>query len=284
MAKPRRGGRRSTASMYTNFPGGGSATPPPQTQPNPPVDEDEDEQTIDSSVSGEINQTLDDFRKMSPDQQAQVILDSQKEAPPSFLPDNPSQRFLWYIGGDDKPTILSDAQMDALGGRDIYRQVAGIHDSTLGTNLSSAHIANQLMTGDFTQYAQDWGVGGGGTAWGRAIYFGARYSDTITYYGTSRNIRGQQDSTAIRCQIKKGAKGMSYGQLQSACQREISSGSKLGRALRSIGNSDDRETIYALAKGIDYSHDGSYDYHMIYNRRCLNASSRTKHNPSDSHW
>lgn len=286
MPKSSRGGRR-----YTTLPGwgGGFGTGGTQYQPTPQQTvDDEDENTLSSDNSGETNADFDEFRKMTPDQQADVILESQQEAPPVFLPDNPAQRFLWHIGGDNKPTIVSDAQLDAIPGKDIYRQVAGVHDSKLGTNLSSQQIANQVMTGDFTQYAQTWGGGntgaGGGTAFGRAIYFGASYSEIQHFYGTSLNVRGRQDSTLFRCKVNPKAKGMSYSQLQTQVAREMASGSKLGRALRSLRSSDDQETIYALCKGIDYTHDGSYDYHMVYNRGCLYASSRMKHNASDSRW
>ena len=258
--------------------------PQPQQQNNQPP-QDDDENTLSATQSGEQNADFNDFRKMTDDEKADVIKEALQEAPPSFLPDNASQRLLWHLGGDNKPTIVSDQQLNAMSGKSIYRQVAGIHDSTLGTNLTSQQIANQVMTGDLTQYAQDWGTGtGGGTAYGRAIYFGASYNEIKNGYGTARNVRGKQDSTLFRCKIDPKAKGMTYGQLQNAVYREINSGTKLGRVLRGIGNSNDRETIYALAKGIDYTHDGSYDYHMIYNRGCLVASSKLKHNTSDSSW
>lgn len=235
----------------------------PQQQTNQ-TQQDDDENTLSATQSGEQNADFNDFRKMTDDEKADVIKEALQEAPPSFLPDNASQRLLWHLGGDNKPTIVSDQQLNAMSGKDIYRQVAGIHDSTLGTNLTSQQIANQVMTGDLTQYAQDWGQGAGG--------------------GTARNVRGKQDSTLFRCKIDPKAKGMTYGQLQNAVNREIQSGSKLGRALRGINNSNDRETVYALAKGIDYSHDGYHDYHMIYNRGCLVTSSKLKHNASDSSW
>lgn len=68
--------------------------------------------------------------------------------------------------------------------------------------------------------------------------------------------------------------------------REIASGSRLGRVLQRCDGGS-RSSIYALAKGIDYSYTqygGKRDYHMIYNRGCLKVSSRTKHNASDSRW
>ena len=292
---PRTGGRRVTPTQPpppappTQGPPLQQQQPVPHPQQNPPPPQDDDEEnTLDTQQSGEHNADFDAFRKMSDDDKADLIKEALKEEPPSFLPDNPSQRLLAYLGGDNHPTIVPDAQLDAMRGIDIYRQVAGIHDSKFGTNLTSQQIAAQVMTGDLTQYAVSWGGGnsgaGGGTAYGRAIYFGASYSEIKNCYGTGRNIRGKQDSTMFRCKIDPKAKGMTYSALRNAVAREIGSGSKLGRVLRGINDSDDRETIYALSKGIDYTHDGSYDYHMVYNRGCLVASSKMKHNTSDTRW
>ena len=286
MPKPTRGGRRSPVPTPASTP-----APPAQTK-NKTLAVDDEEEKDDNTLSTDTrkanNPVFDGFRKMTDDEKADVIAAALQEAPPSVFPDNASQRLLWHLGGDNKPTIVPDAQLDTMPGVDIYRQVAGVHDTKFGTNLSSQQIANQVMTGDLTQYATSWGSGstgaGGGTAFGRAIYFGASYSEIKNYYGTARNIRGRQDSTMFRCKINQKSRGMTYSQLRSNLAREMSSGSKLGRTLSSISNSDDRETCYALAKGIDYTHDGSHDYHMIYNRGCLIASQKMKHNTTDSRW
>ena len=260
----------------------------PQQQTNQPQDDD-DENTLSATQSGEENADFNDFRKMTDDEKADVIKAALQSPPPSFLPDNASQRLLWHLGGDNKPTIVPDQQFKSMSGAALYRQVAGVHDSKLGTNLTSQQIANQVMTGDLTQYAQDWGAGstgaGGGTAYGRAIYFGTDYDEIKRGYGTARNVRGKQDSTMFACKINPQSRGMSYNALHNAVAKEVNSGSKLGRTLRGIGNSDDRATIYALAKGIDYTYAGGWgNYHMIYNRGCLVASSKLKHNTTDSSW
>ena len=222
------------------------------------------------------------FRNMTDDEKAQFILDALKDKPPSFLPDNDTQRFMWHLGGDDKPTIVPDSQLDGMRGQDLYRQVAGIHDSTLGNDLNSSDIANQIMTGDFTMYAN-----GGGTALGRAIYFGNDYGEIRRWYGTSNSNRvrgGGNDSTMIRVKMNPQAKSMDYYNMTSAMQREVQSGSKLGKALSRIRDTDDRAVVYAISKGIDYSYHKSSGYYMVYNRGCLLASARTKHNANDSSW
>jgi len=281
--KSKRGGRRSTVSFGQSTQQQTQQNQQSQQQSQQDI-EDETQNQISTDTSGEENPAFDAFRKMTDDEKADAITEAMKEAPPSFLPDNPSQRLLWYLGGDDKPTIVSDQQLNAMPGKDIYRQVGGIRDTTLGVTLSSQAIANQVMTGDFTRYAENWGTAhGGGTAFGRAIYFGASYTEIQNGYGVAY-LRGQRDSTMFRCKIDPKSKGMTYSALRSAVAKEMNSGSKLGRALSRISNSDDRETIYALSKSIDWTHDGSYDYHMIYNRGCLVASSRMKHNASDSRW
>lgn len=299
MPKPSRGGRRTPVTNPVTIPGGGGgvgpAAPIPPQNTQPAAQQDQDDNVFDTDESGQENKNFNDFRKMTDDEKADVINQALNNgAPPSFLPDNPSQRLLWQLQGDNHPTIVSDQQLDGMKGKDLYRQVGAVHDATLGTNLTSAQIANQVMTGDLTQYATSWGsaTGGGGTAYGRAIYFGTSYSEIQNYYGTGRAKAGVQDSTLFRCKIGPGAKGMGYSALQRAAQKEMASGSKLGRALQKVQRMDtkgdgDATTVYALAKGIDYSYDDSgwsSGYHMIYNRGCLYMSSRTKHNANDTKW
>lgn len=297
MPKFRTGGRRSQASAGTNFAVGlGAVAPPPNPagipipptqgppiQQQPPQSQTDDDNgiQIDDDENGAESPGLSDFRNMTDDEKAQFILDALKDRPPSFLPDNDTQRFMWHLGGDDKPTIVPDSQLDGMKGKDLYRQVAGIHDSKLGNDLNSADIANQIMTGDFTMYAD-----GGGTAYGRAIYFGDDYSEIKNSYGRWNSNRvkgGGNDSTMLRVKVNPSAKHMDYNSMMRAMSNEVQSGSKLGKALGKIRSSDDRAVVYAISKGIDYS-TSNWGYYMVYNRGCLFASSKTKHNATSSSW
>ncbi len=247
----------------------------------PPQTDNDNGIQVDDEDNGAKSQTFEDFQKMTDDQKAQVLFDALKDKPPSFLPDNDTQRLLWHLEGDNRPTVVSDSQLDAIQGKDLFRQVAGIHDSTLGNDLNSSDIANQILTGDLTMYSDS-----GGSAYGRAIYFGDSYSEIKNYYGRWNSNRvkgGGNDSTMIRVKVDPKAKSMSYNQMNGAIFREIGSGSKLGKALAKYSSSD-RVVAYALAKGIDYSYDTSAGYYMIYNRGCLIASSKTKHNTTDNSW
>ena len=254
--------------------------PPPPPPPQQPANQNSLD--VDDDANGAENPEFNDFKKMSDDEKADVLIDALKDKPPSFLPDNDMQRFVWHLGGDNHPTVVPDTQLDATRGIDIYRQVAGIHDPTFNNDLTSAQIANQLVNGDLTMYSSS-----GGSAFGRAIYFGASYSEIQNGYGTYNTNRvrgGGGDRTLLRAKIAPGARGTTYGQLQSGLRQEIASGSKLGRALSRVKDSYSRESIYAMCKGYDYAHDGMHDYHMIYNRGCLLVSDRTKHNANDRSW
>lgn len=262
-------------------------TPPPQQQaPAPQQQQTVNNNGIDinDAENGATNQTFIDFQKMSSDEQAQVIQDALREDIPSFLPDNSLQRLAYYLGGDNKPEVVTDSQLDKIPGADIYRQVAGVRLQKFNVNYSSADIANELIYGEHTQYSNS-----GGSVYGRSIYFGADYSEIQNGFGVNNSNRtrsGGRDSTLIRAKVDPKARGMQDTQLSRACSREISSGSKLGRVLQRCDGAS-RTAIYALAKGIDYSYSqygGRRDYHMIYNRGCLKVSSRTKHNASDSRW
>lgn len=285
--KTRTGGRRTAgANPFNQNP----PVPPTQTQ-QPPVDDDDDLKIDDNGIdidddgNGEESNGLAAFRAMTDDEKADFISQALKQKPPSFLPDNDSQRFLYALGGDDHPTVVTDSQLDAMKGYDLYRQVAGA--KTQFGDISSGDIVNQIMLGDHTLLSNS-----GGSAYGRALYFTDSYNG-IRGYGTSNTNYvkgGGYDSTMIRTKISPNAKGITYSTLKNNIMNEIHSGSKLGKVLQRV-NSTDRDCIYAIAKGIDYSYDNTYSkvgsdrYHMIYNRGCLVASSKTKHNAfNDRTW
>ena len=66
----------------------------------------------------------DEFLKMSDDEKADVIDKAIHTGVPMFLDDSELQRFAYFTGMSDKPTIVPDSQMDQLPGKDLVRTVS----------------------------------------------------------------------------------------------------------------------------------------------------------------
>ncbi len=189
------------------------------------------------------------FMSSTDDQKAAMIDTLRHEDVPAFLANNDFQRLTYSIGGDDKPTLVSDAKLKTMSGTEIYRTVNSVRDTKNGITYSADMIAAQVQKGSVTRVSDT-----GGSFYGRGIYFADNYRDSIAY----GNVSGKVSSTAvIKGKITSSAKVVSYSKATSMLRAEINSGSKLGKAISKC-DSASQVSIYAYSKGYDVIQSGTY--------------------------
>ena len=203
---------------------------------------------------------FDKFSQMTDDQKADVINDALGVGVPIFLDDSGLQRFTYFTGMSDKPTVVADSKLDSMKGTEIYRTVSNTYNSSTDIGYTAHDICDQVAKGDFTMYSAS-----GGSVHGRAIYFADSLGGS-TAYGGGRSM-------TMRAKIT-GGKGISEDALSIQYGKAIASGDKLAKACDKAGYTDGM-SIYALAKG--YTHYTSRGgYNMILNRSCLTVSDTYK--------
>ena len=254
MAKSTRGGKAGSHS-FTSIPTFAAAQPAPQPQPIPqPV-----VQPVPQPV---MSADYDAFKKMTDDQKADAITQAAKTQVPVFLAQNDLQKVLYGLKLNDKPTLVDDSVLDTMPGKELFRTVNATSNQQYRMKFTATDIAQQTIRGTVTRVSDT-----GGSVHGRGIYFADSYRGS-TAYG---NRMGNANQTAVvRVKLSPSAKTISENSAISGLSKEISSGSKLGRALSRIGHQD-QTAIYALAKGYD-AIVASNGYHVVINRSALVAS------------
>lgn len=249
MAKPTRGGKRTTVAASS------ARNPQVVQQVTPPTLQ----QIAQGNVLPQGGVPFSQFQSMTDDQKADVITNAMGQALPFFLDDSSLQRLAYFTGLNDKPTLVSEQQLNQMPGQDLWRSVHNSYDPTTDIGYTSKDIYNQIATGDFTRYSDS-----GGSAYGKAIYF-----DTV------KGSYGQGNGhTVMHAKFLSTAKTIDYSALQSAWAREAASGSKLARAINQADRAS-RPMIYAMAKGYDAVYNGARGYRMILNRKAIALSTKT---------
>ena len=201
------------------------------------------------------------FEKMTDDQKADVVDKALSTGVPMFLDDSGMQRFAYFTGMADTPKVATDAQLDKMGGHELFRTVNDAYNSRMDIGYSSKEIAEQITAGDFTMYSDS-----GGSIHGRAIYFASSVGSSSAY------ARAGKNPIMMRAKIT-GGKSISESQAKKNFDAAVKRKDKLALACKKAGSTDGRN-LYALAKGYDVL--TTSDYHMVLNRRCLTVSSRLK--------
>lgn len=254
MPKSSRGGKSGTSGFTLR-------TPPPP----PPVQQQQQPQQQPQQPAP-LSATYDAFLKMTDDQKADVIAQANKTAVPIFLADNATQRVLYGLKLNDKPTLVDDDVLDKMPGRSLYRTVNATNDVQNRIKYSADEIAAQVIKGSVTRVSDS-----GGSAHGRGIYFADSYTDSASYGRT----RGDIKSTAVvRAKLNSNARTITERAASAGATREIASGTKLGKAL-TIMDSRDRGSVWALAKGYNVV-ETSVGYYVVLNRTALTASKTIK--------
>lgn len=175
---------------------------------------------------------LQSFATLSDQQQADMVNKAKTaKAVPGF-PDTFYQKFVMANGLDAKPKLVTDAQMDAMPGKDFYR---GINAKT--QDAADQIVMNTLMH-DYTFFSDS-----GGSALGRGIYAMQDLNDDVRLYGSSGGV-----NNIMRMKLDSDAKTISYSNARTLYERELASGSRLGKSLKGIYEKD-AISIVAAAKG-----------------------------------
>ena len=212
---------------------------------------------------------------MTDDQKADVILQVRNTQVPSFLAQNDTQRIMYGLQMNDKPTLVSDSVLDTMPGKDLFRTVNGYYDKSQDINYGADSIANQVIKGRATRVSDS-----GGSAYGRGVYFADSYYDSTAFYGQTRNDISK--TAVVRAKLSPTAKTIGTRSAMSLAAKEIKSGTKLGRAIKKLGMQD-QTTIWALAKGYD-AMVAPNGYHVIINRSALVASNSIRPWNNTHNW
>lgn len=261
MAKSTRGGKAGSSSFTTIPTFAAAAQPAPQPTPQPVP-----QPVAQPAPQPVISADFDAFKKMTDDQKAAAITQAAKTPVPVFLAQNDLQKVLYGLKLNDKPTLVDDSVLDTMPGKELFRTVNATNDPINRMKFNADEIAQQTIRGTVTRVSDT-----GGSVHGRGIYFADSYHGSTSYGNRSGSIK---QTAVVRAKLSPTAKLISESSAQSGLSAEISSGSKLGRALSRIGRQD-QTAVYALAKGYDaiVARNG---YHVVINRSSLMASKDIK--------
>ena len=212
-----------------------------------------------------------DFEKMTDDQKADVVTKALGVGLPMFLANSGLQKFAYFTGMSDKPTVVSDSKFDSVNGQTLYRGVRDAYNRNTDIGYSSTDIYKQIAHGDYTMYSDS-----GGSVHGKAIYFGDNFSIASGYAQSGTNVR---NPIVMRAKIT-GGRTISESRARSNYQSALRRGDKLALACSNAGH-DSAVNLYALAKGYDAIEGG---YTMVLNRRCLTISDQTRKASGRSSW
>ena len=199
--------------------------------------------------------SYDDFMKMPESQRIATmenIISNPAIQVPDYLDNSDTSKVLYALGMNNKPTVVSDAQLDAMQGRELFRTV---YESGSMPPPSSDAILDQIRNGDYTQLS-----GRGGSAHGRALYFATDFRGSRIYGD------GERNALMCRAKINSNAKIVSESTLRNQMIAK-------GHSVKGASNTDQR-ALYAISQGIDGWYSGSYT--MVINRGALTMSSTNK--------
>lgn len=223
-------------------------------------------QADDTLQAQPMGASYSEFMGMTDDEKADFIDRAISQDVPVFLADNDFQKFTYNSKMNDKPQLVDDAVLDSMNGTEIFRTVNNVYNKRTDISYKADEIAAQVTKGSVTRVSDT-----GGSVYGRGIYFAEGYSRSTVYGSTRGNI---QKSAVIRGKLNSNAKIISYSQATSGMQREISSGSKLGRSLARM-DSKSAASVYALSKGYNVISSG-HGYLNILNRNAVTMSTTVK--------
>ena len=206
------------------------------------------------------------FMQMSDDEKADMIDRLANQDIPAHLADNAFQKFIYNSNMNDKPQLVDDATLDSMNGTEMFRTVNNVYDSRNDLGYSATEIAKQVQTGTTTRVSDN-----GGSVYGRGIYFANSYGESALYGNTSGNIK---KTAVMRAKLNSNAKVINYNTAVSGVQKEIASGSKLGKALSKVDHAS-QASLYALSKGYNVIDNGR-NYLNVLNRNAITMSKDVK--------
>ena len=270
MAKASRGGKRGASGSL----GGGSSVSISGLNPNPlqgaptvtptQVIPPTAQQVMQGNVLPQGGVSFDKFQQMTDDEKADVITSALGVGVPMFLEDSALQKFAYYTGMSDKPTTVTDSQLDKMKGTSLYRTVDNAYNRRTDMGYTSTDIYKQIRDGDYTMYSDS-----GGSAHGKGIYFADSFGGSAVYGN------GQKTTLMMRAKITSG-NTISESKLRSDYQSALNRRDKLALACSNADGSSARN-LYGLAKGYSVVDAGSYK--VVLNRGALSMSDKVVMNP-----
>ena len=201
--------------------------------------------------------TYDQFMQMSDAQKFQtidnIINDPNIQVPP-HVDGSTTSKVIYALGLNNKPTVVSDSQLDSMQGTEIFRTV---YDAN--STFTSPKILDQIRNGEYTQMS-----GSGGSVHGRAIYCATNFHDSAVY--------GRYEPNPMVMRMKIDPKAVIRS--ERSLRNQMNSDS-LWQNYRASNSYTDDISLYAIAHGIDGWY--SRTYTMMVNRGVLTASSQNRH-------
>ena len=188
------------------------------------------------------------------------ILNNDNIKVPDYLDDSVTNKLMYALGMNGKPTVVDDATLDSMQGKEIFRTV---YESGVMPPPSSGDVLTQIREGDYTQMS-----GRGGSLHGRAIYFATDYFSSASYG------HYEQNSQVMRAKINSNARIMSESKLQNLVMSDSSFRTRVNLSKFGSSGSDDHVSLWAISHGLDGWYSGNYT--MMVNRGALTASSKSK--------
>lgn len=273
MAKGSRGGQRAGGSLsgqqqLNNYINKGGRFPNAMAAqlgvaPQQPQQDNTNTQADTTSTASNFSTDYTKFMAMTDDEKADVISNSVSQDVPSHLSNTSFQKFIYNSGLNDKPDVVDDATLNKMNGTEIFRTVNNVYDRKNDISYNADQIAKQVIAGRVTRTSDN-----GGSVYGRGIYFATDRSGSTAYGSTRGNVK---KTAVIRGKLNNNAKVADYFTISQQAQREIRSGSKLGRSLAKCDNSS-AVSIYAMCKGYNVISNGR-SYLNVLNRNAITVSS-----------
>ena len=237
-----------------------NSTPAQQQTPSqPPVHTPTYQQVQSGNILPPGGVAFSKFEQMNDQQKAKTIDDALRTGVPMFLDQSDLQKFAYFTGMSDKPQLVTEAQLNAMSGTDLWRSVHDGYNPRTDIGYKANDIWDQIVNGDYTNYSD-----GGGSAHGKGIYF-----DTVKgSYGSGHGY------AIMHAKLNPKSKTITESNLNSMYHSALNSGDPIAKAC-SKADSYSRENLYALAKGYDVVIDRNWsNYRMVLNRRALIVSSK----------
>ena len=251
------GGGGSGAPTVISSGGGNIIMPPPSTANTVTADADDTQQ------APQLSSSYDAFMNMTDDERADAITSAIAKSVPDHLNNRSDyQKLIYDLNMNDKPQVVDDSTLDAMNGTECFRTVNSVFNKSSDISFTAPQIAKQTQAGRYTRVSSD-----GQACYGDGIYFAQQRRDSVVYGNTRGNI---QKTCVMRAKLNSNAKIISYNSARRGAMNEMSSGSKLGRALRRC-ESESAVSIYALSKGYNVI-DAGNGYLNVINRGALTMS------------
>lgn len=204
--------------------------------------------------------TLDELKQLSEqemyDKMADILNDPNIKVP-DYLDGSATTKLMYALGMDGKPSVVDDATLDSMQGRELFRTV---YETGPMPPPTTDMVLDQIKNGDYTQLS-----GKGGSVHGRALYFATDYTDS-TIYGS-----GERNPQVMRAKLNSNANIRSEGSLTRQMYNDTTfDNSRLNMRL----GGHDAIAVYAMTHGVDGWYSGTYT--MMVNRGAMTVSSQNK--------